>query len=115
MMKRLQNDPDLAEKDEVPNLLEYFSKHGLIKFDSHFPGSEKNLFAWRLVPIAIYLGIFQSVYFLSGLIDNGHLKNNWQIVRDLGSVPFLFIILFCLYNNKFFFTKPWKKKEINFW
>ena len=82
---------------------------------SSVPGSEKNLFAWRLVPIAIYLGIFQSVYFLSGLIDNGHLKNNWQIVRDLGSVPFLFIILFCLYKNKFFFIKPWKKKEINFW
>tara|TARA_B110000858_G_scaffold176932_1_gene211455 strand:- start:2267 stop:3457 length:1191 start_codon:yes stop_codon:yes gene_type:complete len=82
---------------------------------SSVPGSEKNLFAWRLLPIAIYLGIFQSVYFLSGLIDNGHLRNNWQIIRDLGSVPFLFIILLCLYKNKFFFIKPWKKKEINFW
>ena len=79
------------------------------------PGSEKNLFAWRFSPVAIYLGLFQCVYFLSGLLDNGHLRNDWQIIRDIGSAPFLFIIFICLFLNKSCFFKPWKRKKILVW
>tara|TARA_B100001057_G_scaffold473196_1_gene537339 strand:- start:4778 stop:5860 length:1083 start_codon:yes stop_codon:yes gene_type:complete len=75
------------------------------------PGSKKNLFAWRLTPIAIYLGLFHSLYFISGLIDDGHLRNDWQIVRDIGSLPFLIVVIVCMILNKDFFKKPWKKKE----
>ena len=78
-------------------------------------GSEKRLFAWQFSPVAIYLGLFQCVYFLSGLLDNGHLRNDWQIIRDIGSAPFLIIIFICLFLNKSFFFKPWKRKKILVW
>jgi hypothetical protein len=42
MMKRLQNDYCLAEKKEVPNLLEDFKKLNLLQFDSYSPGSDQN-------------------------------------------------------------------------
>ena len=77
-------------------------------------GSEKNLFAWRLTPIAIYLGLFQIIYFISGILDNGHLRNDWEIFRNFGSVPFVLIILICVYLNRSFFFKPWKRKKLLF-
>ena len=78
-------------------------------------GSEKNLFAWRLTPIAIYLCLFQIIYFISGVLDNGHLRNDWEIFRNFGSVPFIMIISICFYLNRSFFCKPWKRKRIVIW
>jgi hypothetical protein len=78
-------------------------------------GSEKNLFAWRLTPIAIYLCLFQIIYFVSGILDNGHLRNDWEIFRNFGSVPFVLIILICVFLNRSFFCKPWKRKRIVIW
>ena len=79
------------------------------------PASNKNLFAWRLFPIAIFLGFYQSIYFLSGLMDNGHLRNDWQIIRDLGSIPLLLIVILCLFLNKEFFIRSWTKKKLSIW
>ena len=78
--------------------------------------SSKKKFAWQLTPILIYLGFFQSLYLLSRLVDGtGFLRNDWEIFRNVGSVPFLIIVIACLFLNRNFFIKPWKKISLFFW
>ena len=78
--------------------------------------SEKRLFTLRLIPILIYLGLFQCVYLMSGLgSGGGYLINDWEFIRNICSVPFLVIIFFSLYLNKSFFEKKWKNKINFFW
>ena len=77
--------------------------------------SEKKKFAWRLTPIAIYLGLFQILYLVSRLDGTGYLRNDWVFLRNAGSVPFLFIVIMCLFFNRSFFIKSWKKNKLLFW
>ncbi len=77
--------------------------------------SEKELFAFRLIPILVYLGLFQCIYLLSGLNSIGYLTNDWEIVRNLCSVPLLLIIFFSFFLNKSFFKKKWENKINFFW
>ena len=86
-------------------------------FASSPKGSNKKKFAWHLTPILIYLGFFQSLYLLSRLVDGPgmYMRNDWEIFRDVGSVPFIIIIIVCLFLNRNFFIKPWKKNNLFFW
>jgi hypothetical protein len=78
--------------------------------------SEKRSFTLRLIPVLVYLGLFQCIYLISGFGgSSGYLSDDWEFIRNICSVPFLIIILICLYLNKSFFKKKWKSKIAFFW
>ena len=54
-------------------------------------GDKNYLFVKNFFPVVIYLGIFQIIYFLSGLLGEGHLRNEWEFLRNIGSIPFLIL------------------------
>ena len=78
-------------------------------------GDKNYLFVKNFFPVVIYLGIFQIIYFLSGLLGEGHLRNEWEFLRNIGSIPFLIFIGISLFRNSIFLIKPWKRKKILIW
>lgn len=75
------------------------------------PSDEVRAVARRLVPVALFLGLFQIVYFASGQLPGAeyYLSGSWAVLRPVVSVPFAAVVVWCLVSAKGGIFRPWQR------
>lgn len=71
-------------------------------------------FAKEFFPVLVFLSLYVFIYLLSGVLGGDNLKGSFYFVRVAGSVPFLFIVLFCLYRVRCQLLKKWHLPALRF-
>ncbi|KMW58962.1 hypothetical protein AIOL_003943 [Candidatus Rhodobacter oscarellae] len=73
------------------------------------PDPEAVLAARALLPVSVYLSLFQVTYLVSRLVDGAYLANGWFFVREYGSLPFLACVAWGLWRARAVVFRRWRR------